>query len=778
MKNLKPVFILTVSILLLVFLVRPSCFPQGKTVTYYADPSTDPPELIVKLKHLKADVAFKPEENRVIATTEFSFVPLRYTTDSILFYTPEFTIKDVRFKGSPVSYKMSGNNLVLDTRPLGLRKGEDYKIFISYEAAPKAGAIYFVGWKPEESGKRKEIWAHRPHGWLPYIDARITVDVRITFDAKFKVFSNGERVEVKENPDKTKTWHYSMTKNHPFFSTALVIGDYDYKTSRSANGVPLEYWYYAGQEDRVQPTYRYTEAMMDFLEKETGLNYPYPVYRQAPVIDYMYGAMETTTSTIFGDFMLIDPHAYWQRNYINTNAHEMAHQWFGNYVSHLANKDVWLTESFGTYYAKLFERSVFGEDYYQNSKNEELLLTLNAAKSNNYPVGSSLGGNARIYQKGSLVLGMLQYVMGDKEFRDAVKYYLEHHPYMNTESGEFARAVYEVTGKSYSWFFDEWVFHGGEPFYKVSCTVEDDTTGKRFSRVQVLQIQETGEQVGLFRMPVNIEVHYKGGTSDSRKVWIENKYSEIIIPNPARKPLDFVLFDPGRQIVKKISFERTTGELFAQALRAENMIDRYDALQALRSLAPGRKEDVLLTCYGNEKFFLTKAEIISQLAADTDSRVLAMMNAALDDPDALVRKEVLKDVSPVPPALQAGFEKALNDYSYLNVELALSNLVLSFPGNTDRYLDLTKNMTGWRGMNIRMKWLEIAISSGKKEHLPELISYTGPVFEFETRINAFATLKKLRYADETTLKNAKSASQHWNNKLNSAAKDYLNYFTN
>jgi aminopeptidase N len=85
-------------------------------------------------------------------------------------------------------------------------------------------------------------------------------------------------------------------------------------------------------------------------------------------------------------------------------------------------------------------------------------------------------------------------------------------------------------------------------------------------------------------------------------------------------------------------------------------------------------------------------------------------------------------------------------------------------------------MTGWRGMNIRMKWLEIAIGKGKKEFLPELISYSGPQFEFETRINAFTVLKRLRYINDEILANARSASQHWNGKLSGAAKEYLTYF--
>jgi hypothetical protein len=122
------------------------------------------------------------------------------------------------------------------------------------------------------------------------------------------------------------------------------------------------------------------------------------------------------------------------------------------------------------------------------------------------------------------------------------------------------------------------------------------------------------------------------------------------------------------------------------------------------------------------------------------------------------------------------FEDCLNDYSYLNIELALDNLCSSFPQNTEQYLEMTKSMTGWRGLNIRMKWLHIAIGNGKQEYMQELIGYTGPGYEFETRINSLNILKKLRYIDETTLKNAESASKHWNNKLAAAGREYLNYF--
>ena len=753
-------------------------FAQEKTVTYYADPASVPPDLPVTIRHLTAHVSFKPEQNLVIATAEFTFIPNRVQTDSIVFQTPDFIVSSVKIDGKDVKYHQSGSNLVITPeshllRPASCILSPTFRISINYTATPLSGAIYFIGWKPAESGKRKEIWAHRPQGWLPYIEGRITVDMFVTFDKRFNVFSNGERIEIKDNPDGTRTWHYAMKKNHPYFSTALVIGDYRYKTVKTSHGTPLEYWYYTDMPDRVATTYKYTAQMFDFFEKEMGVGYPYPVYREAPVIDYMYGAMETTTSTIFGDYMLIDPRAWWQRNYVNVNAHELAHQWFGNYVAHFVNRDVWLTESFGTYYAKMFEKSIYGDDYYQNLRNDEMGLAFEAAKKNNFPVGGTQGGTQRIYQKGSLVLDMLRDVMGGREFKDAIRHYLEKYGFSYAETNDFIRCCYEVTGKPYNWFFDEWILRGGEPDYQVRDSVAVDSAGNWYSMFKVTQIQETNELTGLFKMPILFEVHYSDGSSDSITAWVEKKYTEVSIPNRLKKQVDFMLFDPNRRILKKIVFDRTFDQLAAQAMKARNMIDRYDALQALRTVPMDKKQEILTMAFRKETFWLIRAEILEQSGTDHSPEIVELFREALLDKDANVRKSALKNLDRIPDLLQSTVEGMLSDSSYLNVELALGGLCKSFPQHADHYLNLTKDFEGWRGKNIRMKWLEIAISSGKKEFLPELVGYTGPKFEFETRMNAFNLLKKLNYTDPETRKNAEAASKHWNNKLSGAAKEYL-----
>jgi len=750
---------------------------QEKTVTYYADPAALPPDLPVAITHLTAHIAFQPDKNLVEGTAEFTFVPNRYRVDSILFHAPGFTVSAVKIDNRPVEYHHTGNNLVIDP-------GKEFKdlspvtrhashLIITYTAAPLSGAIYFIGWRPEEAGKRKQIWAHRPHGWIPYMDGRITVDMFITFDGRYNVFSNGERLQIAENADGSKTWHYSMKKDHPFFSTALVIGDYKYKQTKTARGVPLEFWYYSDMPDRLATTYIHTEKMFDFLEKELGYNYPYPLYREAPVIDYMYGAMETTTSTIFGDYMQIGPRAWWQRNYVNVNVHELTHQWFGNCVAHLINRDVWLTESFATYYAKLFEKNIYGEDYWQNLRNDEMTLTFEAAAKNSYPVGGSQGGVQRIYQKGSLALEMLRNVMGDDEFRDAVRRYLEKYAFGYAETNDFKRCVYEASGKPYDWFFDQWILRGGEPEYLVSDTVLSDSPGMQYTVFRIRQVQEVNELQGLFRMPFSFEVNYADGTKSLATEWIEKQYTEVRIPNPDKKTIGFLLFDPGRKVLRKTVFSQPFNRLMAQAQHAEKMIDRYDAWRALRNEPVDRKSEVLVREFQDESFWLIRTEILQQLAPANSPESMEILRQALHDRDANVRKAALLLLKPVPDLLRDVVEALLFDSSYLNVEYALLTLCASFPENTDYYLELTRDMEGWRGRNIRMAWLSVAIRSGREEYMEELITYCSPEYEFETRMNAFRLLGILNYHDKETDQYAGQAAAHWNNKLSAVAGEYL-----
>ncbi|MCD4735917.1 MAG: hypothetical protein K8R53_07730, partial [Bacteroidales bacterium] len=414
----------------------------------------------------------------------FTFNAVGSFKDSVSFYTPGMTVSSAELNNMEIEFRIKENHTIFYIKDY---KKNENTISIEYTSSPTLHCN-IIGWDDPENIKRKQIWAHRPYGWIPYKDDRLTMDLFITFDSLYKVFSNGIRIAKEQNNDGTTTWNYRMKSEHPFFSTALVIGDYKYKSSETGDGLPLELWYYPEWEDFFESTYRYMAEMIGFFEDEFGHPYPYELYRQAPVTDYTYGAMETTTSTVFGDYLFVDPRAFWIRNYINVNAHELAHQWFGDCISHLMPCDVWLTESFATYYAKMFEKHIYGEDHYQNVRLTEWEETMEASRINGYSVGHSRGGRARWYPKGSLVMDMLRDVLGEEDFLASISHYMNNFAFTEAETNDFIRSVYYATGRDLTWFFNQWILRGGEPHYKVSYQTLIDKENNDQTVVTVRQI--------------------------------------------------------------------------------------------------------------------------------------------------------------------------------------------------------------------------------------------------------------------------------------------------
>jgi hypothetical protein len=325
-------------------------------------------------------------------------------------------------------------------------------------------------------------------------------------------------------------------------------------------------------------------------------------------------------------------------------------------------------------------------------------------------------------------------------------------------------------------FFEEWIYRGGEPEYTVRYENMADPNGRSQTRIHIEQVHNTNEVIGLFDMPVNFEVHYKDGTFDRQTQRIKEKQEVVTISNPANKGIDFILFDPGRKIIKKVNFVRSYEELAAQALKAGNMIDRYDALLALKEFPLSQKRADLYKCYQQEKFFLTKGEIIAQLSPDDAGESLEVLSRAINDTNDKVRLAVAQNLKSVPASLKKEYEKLLSDQAFLTIELALDNLCRSFPADRNRYLSLTKDLEGWRGKNIRIKWLEISIENGNRKVLPELKKYSSSSYEFETRINAMNALKRLNVLDEEVALNMLQAATHWNYKIKTAAIECLGYF--
>ena len=754
-----------------------AAFSQG-TITYITDPTGLPREQKVDMKHLKLEIKFDVKEGKVFGKVNEEFVVLRQKVDSIFLDAVDITFNRVEFDGKAVNYKEKENGIeVYFPRPL--KWGAEHSLFIDYEATPLKG-LYFVGWKDTTGKSRKQIWTQGQgidnRHWIPMYDEKndkLISEMIVHFDEDYKVLSNGVRKSVKNGKNGTKIWHYEMTKPHAPYLIMLGIGDYEIETRESASGVKMDLYYYPGEEDKVEPTYKHSVEMFDFFEEEFGVPYPWEKYSQIPVQEFMYGAMENTTATIFGDFYLVGPREFLDRNYVRVNAHELVHQWFGDMITARSSTHHWLQEGFATHYDMTYQGIAFGDDFYDWTRRNYFQMAIAESKKNYKPITNSTAGSVRHYPKSALVLQMLKDVVGKEQFNAVIEYYLEKHKYGSVDTQDFLVAFYEKLGLPFDWFFEQWIYRGGEPAYHVNIQQGND-----FLEFDVKQVHERNDVVGLFKMPIDFVVQLKDGSKLEKTVWIEEQQQNVFFDIPEGKQVAFALFDPDSRVLKSLEFPKSKEMLLAQAESAEHMIDRYDALVDLR----GFMEDSTLQAFlmerlKEETFFGIRNEILSQLMVQPSESYTEIVTNAINDADAEVRKAILHNTVVIPENLEKEYVKLLSDPSFKTIESALEILTFHFPENTDKYLAITKEEIGNRSYNVRIKWLEIAYAeSGGEKHLEELVSYLSPSHEFLTRINAADALKRLNVLTPTSLSYLVDAIMSRNNRLFSPSKENLKHF--
>ncbi len=755
---------------------------QDTSICYLRDDNGRIREHNVDFLKMNLDVKFNTQEGKVIGKVKYDFRPIQYVVDTLFLNAPGIDIKTVLLNGKET--KFTKDSLGLSVRFLpSLDWNKEYKLEISYEATPRKG-LYFIGWNVDAQNStndryftRKQIWTQGQgidnRHWIPCYDDvndKMITETTIAFDSAYTVVSNGVLKEKKKNTDGTATWHYTMSKPMVPYLIMIGIDKYAYKDFKSKNGMVSRQYYYADHPETVDPTYQYSAEMMDWLSEQTGVHYPWETYCNVPVQDFMYGAMENTTATVYGDFLLNDKRTVLERPYVSTNTHELTHQWFGDYITEYSGIHHWLHESFATYYAKQFIHHVLGEDRYEWDRRMEQNNAMNADKINRYPVAHTMGGSNRHYPKGSAVIDMIRYVVGDSVYKRSVTNYLKKHAYSNVLTSDFKMTFMETAGVNLDWFFDEWVTRAGFPEYTVSYEKQKERVA-----IFVSQKQKVDELTSYFKMPVVFEVHFKDGSSSSSREWLSRAADTVYLNATPGAEIDYVLFDPGSSIIKSVDFKKSFDELCSQLLNATHFMDRYDALRVLLDTSIERKRDLLVKTFKEDNFQTLKAEIVFQLSKDTAVATLNLFRIALHDKDMMVRRSVLDHIDTFPVGIVADVEKILSDTSYINIETALRKLCKQFPEKAEIYLAQTKNLYGLNN-NVRGAWLEMKIKYGTtnvEEARKELTAYASNHFEFRTRVRAFEAIERLDYCNEDVIKNLFNACTYTNSRLANPASKCL-----
>ena len=378
------------------------------------------------------------------------------TLDSI--FLNNFTeVSELKLNGKPLAFTAKPDAIWFKA-PTELGT---YNLSLSYYTKPKQTA-YFVN--ADTTNSATQLWTqgqgkYTSH-WLPSLDDmndKIEFDLSFLLESDYDVIANGKLVDRKEVNGLTE-WKYDMQNPMSSYLVAFAIGDFDKKQLISKSGVPLELYYEPKDSLKVEPTYRYSKEIFDFLEEEIGVPYPWQNYKQVPVHDFLYAGMENTSCTIFSNQYMIDSTAFVDKNYVNVNAHELAHQWFGNLVTEVDGNHHWLHEGFATYYAYLTENEIFGDDFLF-WKLFETAEALKAASESGegFALTNPKADSLTFYEKGAWALAILKELVGETNFKIAVQNYLKKHAYQNVTLTDFLSAIETQSGHDLSDFRAQWL---------------------------------------------------------------------------------------------------------------------------------------------------------------------------------------------------------------------------------------------------------------------------------------------------------------------------------
>ncbi|HEY4628286.1 MAG TPA: M1 family metallopeptidase [Flavobacterium sp.] len=408
----------------------------------------------VDFKSVRGQITINSKDKSVRGVVSYWFNVLK-ATDTIKIDAQNMDFNDVELNQKEIQFLNNGKQILLISH---FKKGKN-NVSFNYVAKPKQ-ALYFVG---SEEKDNVQIWTQgqgkNTSNWLPSFDdvnEKVIFNLEVVVDSKYQVISNGI-LKSKVNNNSMTYWRFNMQKPMSSYLLMLAIGKFEKQTQQSISRIPLEMYYESKDKSRFEPTYRYSKQLFDFLEKEIGLKYPWGIYKQAPVREFLYAGMENTSATLFSTRYVVDSTGFEDRSYTNVNAHELAHQWFGNLVTAESGKHHWLQEGFATYYALLAERKIYGEDYFYSKLYESAQQLKFASRTDTIPVLNAKASSLTFYQKGAWALHVLHEAIGDKAFKKAVKCYLKKYSFQTVNTQDFFAEIKKVSDYDLNNFTKVWL---------------------------------------------------------------------------------------------------------------------------------------------------------------------------------------------------------------------------------------------------------------------------------------------------------------------------------
>ncbi|MCR6720248.1 MAG: HEAT repeat domain-containing protein [Chitinophagaceae bacterium] len=653
---------------------------------------------INNLVHTKLDVRPDFSKQWLHGKAWLTLRPHFYPTDSLTLDAKGMEIKKIALvKGTtqtPLQYKYDDWQIRIQLGKT-YKANESYTIYIEYISRPDEfekkyeidqmlgmKGLYFINPTGEDKEKPTQIWTQgeteSASVWFPTIDKtaqKTTQELTVTVDDKYVTLSNGKLVSQKKNTDGTRSDTWKMDLPHSPYLFFLGVGDYAV-IKDTWKGKEVNYYVEKEYASVARRIFGNTPEMMTYFSKITGVEFPWVKYSQITGRDYMAGAMENTTATIHQESAQQDARELVDGNsWEGTIAHELFHQWFGDYVTAESWSNLTLNESFADYSQTLWEEYKYGQDAGDAENYSGLQNYLQSGSEEKHLVRFFYGDKEEMfdqvsYQKGGRILHMLRNFVGDSAFFKAINLYLTTYKFKSAEAHQWRLALEEVTGRDLNWFFNQWYFNSGHPTVDISY-VYDDAYGK--ATIIVKQLQKSGKY---FRLPIAVDI-YNGNQKTRHTVWATNAVDSFHFSYTKRP--DLINVDGDKVMLWNKKDNKTLENFIHQYNYAGKYLDRREAIEfAARNQTNANARALLVKALNDPSDILRRVAINSLDLSNSNTKQAVetvLANLAKNDKKSLVRADAILKLGEFEKADYADlFKKATADSSYTIAGAALISL--------------------------------------------------------------------------------------------------------
>ena len=518
------------------------------------------------LLHTSLDLKFDLDSQWVLGNAWVTLTPYFFEQDTLELDAKDFDIHEVwlkeaenrelgwRYNQEVVTVYLSRTYAAGDTLTIGIR----------YTAKPNENSgqgsqaitdnkgLYFIN--PEKKpGKPFQIWTQgEPEfnsKWFPTIDSpneRATHDIKLTVEDEYTTISNGKLLTRTSNGDGTRTDHWEMDIPHAPYLTALAVGDFA-RVSDSLGDLELGYYVEKGFEAGAKKVFENTPEMVTYFSDLLGVAFPWQKYDQVVVRDFVSGAMENTTISIFLEEMNLDEREALDSEWDYIIAHELFHQWFGNYVTLESWSNLPLNEAFADYSEYLWMEHKLGRDeadMYHLVAMENYLFEAETKQVDlirfDYEDKEDMF-DRHSYEKGGRVLHMLRKHLGDEAFFASLNHYLTRHAFSSVEIHDLRMAFEKVTGQDLNWFFNQWFLASGHPLLDIHWDMSQP------DNILLTVRQKQGlTNTPLYRIPFKVS-WYTGGERKEASFVLDRAAQQFALENG--EAVDLVMFDEYKELL-------------------------------------------------------------------------------------------------------------------------------------------------------------------------------------------------------------------------------------